>query len=88
MFVLLALLFALHGFAWLLWYVLPTGGTPNFFWGFFALAFVLVVLGALAGVIAFRLLKKSTPPTPTMAIDQARKIRETVGSGTGRGGAG
>lgn len=80
-FLLAALLFALHGFAWLLWFELPTGsGTPNFFWGFFALAAILVVLAGLAGFLAFKAIKAGSPPTPSMAIDEARKIRETVSS--------
>jgi uncharacterized membrane protein YgcG len=80
-FLLFALLFAMQGFAWLLWYILPTGSSPNFFWGFFAFAFILILLGAFAGYMAFRFLKRSTPPVPTMAIEEARKIREAVGSG-------
>jgi H+/Cl- antiporter ClcA len=86
LFLVLALLYALNGFGWLLWYVLPTGHSPNFFWGFFALAVILVLLGVLAGLIAYRVLRTSSPPMPTMAIDEARKIRETVEShaeGTG-----
>jgi len=81
LFLILALLYGLNGLAWLLWYVLPTGDSPNFFWGFFALAAILVIVAVLAGFIAFRVLRSSSPPTPTMAIDEARKIRETVESG-------
>jgi hypothetical protein len=80
-FLLLALLFALHGFAWLLWYELPTGRTPNFFWGFFALAAILVILAVVAGLLAFKLVRAASPPVPSMALDEARKIRETVGAG-------
>jgi lysylphosphatidylglycerol synthetase-like protein (DUF2156 family) len=80
-FLLLALAFALHGAAWLLWYELPTGSTPNYFWGFFALAAILVLLACLAGFIAYRAVRAGTPPTPQMAIEEARKIRETVGTG-------
>ncbi len=56
----LALLYGLNGLGWLLWYVLPTGHSPNFFWGFFALAVILVLLGVLAGVIAYRVLRTSS----------------------------
>jgi hypothetical protein len=80
-FVLTAVLFALHGFAWLLYFELPIGSNLTYFWGFFILAAILLLLGAVAGVIAARLVKKATPPTPTMAIDEAKKIRETVSSG-------
>ncbi len=80
LFLVLALLYGLNGLAWLLWYDLPTGHGLNYFYGYFVLAVVLVLLGILAGFVAYRVLRKSTPPAPTMAIDEARKIRETVGS--------
>jgi uncharacterized membrane protein YqjE len=78
-FVLMAVIFALFGFAWLLYYYLP-GNDFTYFWGFFAMAVILLLLGALAGVLAARAVKKGSPPVPTMAIDEAKKIRETVGS--------
>ncbi len=74
-----ALVFALVGCAWLLYYYLPIGDKFTYFWGFFAMALILVVLGALAGLIAAKAVKKSSPPLPSMAIDEARKIRESVG---------
>lgn len=80
-FVLTALSFALHGFAWLLYYELPIGNSFTYFWGYFAMAVILLVLGALAGFIAARVVRKSSPPTPDMAIAEARKIRETVSAG-------
>jgi len=79
-FFLMALIFVLVGFAWLLYYYLP-GNSYTYFWGFFAMAAILIVLGALAGLIAARAVKKSAPPVPSMAIEEARKIRETVASG-------
>jgi Putative Actinobacterial Holin-X, holin superfamily III len=79
-FFLTALLFALVGCAWLLYYYLP-GNTQTYFWGFFAMAVILLVLGVLAGLIAARAVKKGSPPVPSMAIDEARKIRETMGGG-------
>jgi putative superfamily III holin-X len=78
-FFLTALIFVLVGCAWLLYYYLP-GGDFTYFWGFFAMAAILVVLGVLAGLIAGRAVKRSAPPVPSMAIEEARKIREAVGS--------
>ena len=75
-FVVTALLFLLHGFAWLAWFELF--GQNEIFWGFFVVAGVLLVLGGLAGWLAAKAVKSSAPPTPDMAIDEARKIRETV----------
>ena len=76
-FFLMALIFALVGFAWLLYYYLP-GNEFTYFWGFFAMAVILVVLGLLAGLIAAKAVKRSSPPVPSMAIEEARKIREAV----------
>jgi uncharacterized membrane protein YqjE len=73
-----ALFFVLIGCAWLLYYYLP-GNNFTYFWGFFAMAVILVVLGALAGLIAAKAVKKGSPPMPNMAIAEARKIRESVG---------
>jgi hypothetical protein len=77
-FFLTALFFVLIGCAWLLYYELPIGNEFTYFWGFFAMAVILVVLGALAGLLAAKAVKAGAPPTPDMAIDEARKIRETV----------
>jgi uncharacterized membrane protein YqjE len=76
-FFLMALIFVLIGCAWLLYYFLP-GSDFTYFWGFFAMAAILVVLGVLAGFIAGRAVKKGSPPVPTMAIAEAQKIREAV----------
>jgi hypothetical protein len=85
-FFLTALVFVLVGCAWLLYYFLPVGDFA-YFWGFFAMAAILVVLGVLAGVIAAKVVKRSSPPVPTMAIDEARKIREAVSTSPNATGA-
>jgi uncharacterized membrane protein YqjE len=80
-FVLFGLFLLLDGFAWLAYWAIPfPEGT--FFWGFFVVAAVLFLLGALAGFIASRALKSGSPPMPAMAIDEAKRIRETVTSKT------
>jgi len=79
-FLVMALVFALIGCAWLLYYYLP-GNSFTFFWGFFAMAVILILLGGLAGLMAARVVKKSSPPVPSMAIEEARKIRDTVSAG-------
>ena len=75
-FVVTALLFFLHGFSWLVTYELFNNTKP--FWGFILVGGALLLLGALAGYLAARAFRSSTPPTPEMAIDEAKKIRETV----------
>ena len=86
-FVLSALVFVLVGCAWLLTYFLPFNAFA-YFWGFFAMAAILLVLGAVAGLIAARAVKRGAPPVPNMAIEEARKIRETVSGSDGAAAAG
>lgn len=86
-FLVTALLFFLVGCAWLLYFELPIGNQFTYFWGFFAMAVILVVLGVIAGLVAARALRSSAPPTPDMAIEEARKIRETVAAGAHEGGS-
>ncbi len=76
-FFLFALIFVLTGGAWLLYFYLPVPDWA-YFWGFFAMAAILVVLGVIAGLIAARVVKRSAPPVPTMAIAEAQKIKDTV----------
>jgi hypothetical protein len=80
MFFFTALFFVLIGCAWLLYFELPIGNEFTYFWGFFAMAVILVVLGVIAGLLAAKAVKAGAPPTPDMAIEEARKIRETVSS--------
>ena len=81
-FVVTAVLFFLHGLAWLAWYEL-FGNKLTFFWGFIIVGGALLLLGALAGFIATRALRSGSPPTPDMAIEEAKRIRETVTSDGG-----
>ncbi len=76
-FVVTGLMFFLHGLAWLAWFALPVGNSA-FFWGFFVVAGMLFVLGGVAGYLAARFLKESSPPVPEMAIDEAGKIKRTL----------
>ncbi len=80
-FLLTALLFALHGAAWGLWTLILNDATSTSIWvGFVVLAVILVVLGAIAGLVALRLLKRGSPPTPNMAIEEAQLLKATVSS--------
>jgi tetrahydromethanopterin S-methyltransferase subunit F len=78
-FVIFGLFLLLDGFAWLAYWAIPFP-EGQFFWGFFVVAAALFLLGALAGLIAARAFKRGAPPTPDMAIDEAKRIRETVQS--------
>ena len=70
-FVLLALAMLMHGFAWLL-----NDLVFNNFWaGFFVEAGLFLLIAAGAGLFAWRAFKRSTPPTPDMAIEEAKEIK-------------
>ena len=70
-FVLLALAMLMHGFAWLL-----NDLVFNNFWaGFFVEAGLFLLIAAGAGLFAWRAFKRSAPPTPDMAIEEAKEIK-------------
>jgi uncharacterized membrane protein YqjE len=75
-FVIIGLLFFLHGLAWLAWFALPVS-TSSVFWGYFFVAGLRFVMGGLAGYLAARFMKAGQPPVPEMAIDEAQKIKRT-----------
>jgi hypothetical protein len=75
-FAVFGLLLLLEGLAWLAWFELFPDN--QFFWGFFLVAALLFLFGAIAGYVAARIIKRAVPPAPTMAIDEAKLIRETM----------
>jgi uncharacterized membrane protein YqjE len=76
-FVLGALVMILFGLAGLAFWLIPFPDNQPF-WGFFTVAAMLLILAALAGFIAYRALKAGSPPAPTMAIEEAKLIKDTV----------
>jgi hypothetical protein len=73
-FVLAGLIYFLHFAAWGLSSLLDSGA-----WlGYLILSGVLFVSGGLAGFLAARFFKKGSPPTPTMAIEEAQLIKQTL----------
>ena len=77
-FALAALIYLLHALSWLLWQLI--GGSDNFWIGFAIVGGLLLLLGAVAGFLAQRFVKRGTPPAPTMAIEEGKLIKETVTS--------
>jgi hypothetical protein len=75
-FIVAGLIYFLHAMAWLIWELI--GGADNFYLGFLIVAGALFLAGGLAGFIAARLFKKSVPPTPQMAIEEAQLIKQTL----------
>ena len=78
-FAFLGLILLMHAFAWLL--------DDLFFessiWiGFAIEALIFFVVAIIAGWAAYRALKKGAPPVPAMAIEEGKRIRQTLDSGT------
>jgi uncharacterized membrane protein YqjE len=79
-FVLLALFLLMHGFAWLL-----NDLVFNNFWaGFFVEAGIFLLIGAGAGLFAWRSFKRAAPPTPDMAIEEAKEIKAAFDANDGQ----
>jgi uncharacterized membrane protein YqjE len=74
-FALLALLLIMHGIAWLL-----NDLVFNNPWaGFFVEAAIFLLVGAAAGFFAYRAFQRGAPPTPDMAIEEAKEIKAAFG---------
>jgi uncharacterized small protein (DUF1192 family) len=77
-----AIFIGLEAAAWALDALLVPGAGD--LWAGFQIVFgALAVLAVLAFLVASRLLRRGAPPTPTMAIDEAKRIRETVATKSG-----
>jgi uncharacterized membrane protein YqjE len=75
-FAVFALVYLLHALSWGLWEVI--GGDTNYWLGFLITGALVLFLGAIAGFVAMRLIKKGTPPTPELAIEEAQLIKGTL----------
>jgi uncharacterized membrane protein YqjE len=62
-----------HGLAWFLDDVF--NWEDNIWAGFAVVTVLLFLLAILAGLVAFRLFKKGAPPTPDLAIEEAKRTR-------------
>jgi uncharacterized membrane protein YgcG len=77
-----AVITALVTIGWALDAIL-VNGVGDIWVGFAIVTGALVLLALIAGLAAWRGLKVGAP-TPTMAIDEAKRIRETVSTSTGK----
>ena len=76
-FVLAALAMLMHAIAWLINDIL---GIETAIWvGFLIEALIWLAVAAVAGLIAYRTVKKGTPPKPEMAIEEAKQTKATLG---------
>jgi uncharacterized membrane protein YqjE len=62
-----------HGLAWFLDDVF--NWEDNIWAGYAVVTAALFLLAILAGLLAFRLFKKGAPPTPDLAIEEAKRMR-------------
>ncbi len=76
-FALFALIYIVEALAWGI-YDAGWAGTTHYWWGFLIAGLLLILLGVVLGLIAARLVKRAVPPTPQMAIEEGKLIRETL----------
>lgn len=76
-FVLVALAMLMHAIAWGINDLL---GIESAVWvGFLIEAGFWLLVAALAGLLAYRAVRKGSPPKPAMAIEEAKQTKETLG---------
>jgi uncharacterized membrane protein YqjE len=73
-FAFLALILVMEGVAWLL----NEEVFDNSWAGFFVEAAVFLLVAAGAGWFAYRSVRAGSPPVPEQAIEEAKRIRETI----------
>ena len=74
-FAFLALILIMHGFAWLL---NDLFFDDNVWLGFFVEALLFLIVAGIAGMVAMKAFKKGAPPTPDMAIEEAKRTRAAL----------
>jgi uncharacterized membrane protein YqjE len=73
-FLFFSLILIMEGVAWLLNDLV----FDNFWLGFFVEAGLFILIGAIAVLVAVRAIKKGAPPTPDLAIEEAKLTRERL----------
>src|SRR3954463_5243566 len=76
-FLVASLVYFLHFLALLIWKLVDDGG-DNVWIGYAIVTLGLVVLAVIAGFLAARWIRKGSPPTPRMAIEEAQLIKATL----------
>jgi uncharacterized membrane protein YqjE len=72
-FVLMALAMFMHGIAWLLDDLFFSG---NVWAGFLIEALFWLLIAAAAGLFAYRQFQAGSPPTPELAIEEAKRVKQ------------
>lgn len=79
-FVLCALFMLMFAFGWLINDIL---GVETAIWaGFLIEAIIFLIIAAIAGIVAKKLVEKGSAPAPTMAIAEVKVTKETLSSST------
>jgi uncharacterized membrane protein YqjE len=76
-FVMLALLYFLTALSWFFSDLYGDVGT-EIWQGFLTTFGILVLLGVITALLAVRWLKRGSPPTPDLAIEEAKRTREEL----------
>ena len=75
-FAVFALIYFFEGLAWFFNDLLDVG--ESLWIGFLIVFGLLMILSAIAGFIGIRWIKRGAPPTPDMAIEEAKLIRADI----------
>jgi uncharacterized membrane protein YqjE len=67
-----ALIFLFHALSW---FWVDLFDWTNVWQGYLLTFFIIVVGGAIAGFLGYRWLKSGAPPTPDLAIEEAKRTR-------------
>ena len=62
----------------LAWFLFDLFNFSQVWMGFAIVTGLLFLLGAFAGLIALRLFKRGSPPTPDLAIEEAKRTRQEL----------
>ena len=74
-FLVFMLIYFLHALSW---FWVDLFNWSGVWLGYLVTTGILLVLGAIAVLLAVRFFKKGTPPTPELAIAEAKKTREVL----------
>ena len=76
-FAVFALVYLVHSLSWGIFALVSDD--INFVWvGYLIAGGLLLLIGGIAGFLASRFLKGGVPPTPQMAIEEGKLIKETI----------
>ena len=78
-FAFLGLILLMHSFAW---FLNDLFFGDHFWVGFLIEAVLFFIVAAVAGLLAYRAMQAGAPPVPAMAIEEGKRIKQTLESGT------